>query len=266
MFAAVVRGAATKLRRRRWTPGELTLALLAAAAAAFVIFALVSSSGGSGAQANDKPLAPAAAAHAGLYQELAALTGSQEAFTAPGGGRLRWINGTRPITGEQTVLPVLQTSSEGSERWLRVELPGRPNGLTGWIKASGTRLEYTRWRIVVNTASRRVYAYKGRYLMRSFSAVVGAPTTPTPRGEFFVEESVAEPPGAVGYPYALALSARSDVFQEFDGGPGQIALHGIDNVGGTLGTASSHGCIRLTTGDITWLADRINPGVPVIIH
>jgi lipoprotein-anchoring transpeptidase ErfK/SrfK len=102
--------------------------------------------------------------------------------------------------------------------------------------------------------------------MRSFTAVVGAPTTPTPKGTFFVEESVAEPRTAVGYPYALALSARSNVFQEFDGGPGQIALHGLDNVGGTPGTAASHGCIRLTTGNITWLAQHINPGVPVIIR
>ena len=50
---------------------------------------------------------------------------------------------------------------------------------------------------------------------------------------------------AAGGPYALATSDRSDVFQEFDGGPGQIAIHGMDNLPGALGTASSHGCIRL---------------------
>jgi lipoprotein-anchoring transpeptidase ErfK/SrfK len=253
------------MRRRHWTTGELTLAVLGAAAVGFAIYALVSSSGG-GAQANDKPLAPAVAARRGIYQELAALTAPHEAYTAPGGHRLRWITATRPITREQTVLPILQTSSHGSAQWLQVELPGRPNGLTGWIQSSGTKIEYTRWRLVVNTGARRVYAYDGSHLMRSFSVVVGAPSTPTPRGRFFVEESVAEPRSAVGYPYALALSARSNVFQEFDGGPGQIALHGLDNVGGTPGTAASHGCVRLTTGDISWLAHRINPGVPVIIH
>jgi len=35
----------------------------------------------------------------------------------------------------------------------------------------------------------------------------------------------------------FALSARSDVLHEFDGGSGQIALHGLDHVGGVLGTA-----------------------------
>lgn len=61
------------------------------------------------------------------------------------------------------------------------------------------------------------------------------------------------------------MSARSNVFQEFDGGPGQVALHGVNNIGGTLGTAESHGCIRLATSSISWLAWRIDPGVPVTI-
>ena len=96
--------------------------------------------------------------------------------------------------------------------------------------------------------------------------MVGKPATPTPTGEFFVEETVALPPGAVGAPFALALSARSDVLREFEGGPGQIALHGLAHVGGIPGSAASHGCIRLTTQSIIWLAHRMGPGVPVTIR
>ena len=66
--------------------------------------------------------------------------------------------------------------------------------------------------------------------------------------------------------YALALSARSDVYTEFDGGPGQVAIHGRDLLGGTLGDAQSHGCVRLASASITWLAYRIRPGVPVTIE
>ena len=72
-------------------------------------------------------------------------------------------------------------------------------------------------------------------------------------------------PSEPGGPYALALSARSNVLQEFEGGPGQIAIHGRENLGGTLGTAASHGCIRLATASIDWLAERIVPGTPVTI-
>jgi lipoprotein-anchoring transpeptidase ErfK/SrfK len=94
---------------------------------------------------------------------------------------------------------------------------------------------------------------------------VGKPSTPTPRGEFFVEEVIALRRGDVGAPYALALSARSNVLQEFDGGPGQIALHGLDNVGGRLGTAVSHGCVRLADDAMRRLVVSIAPGVPVTI-
>src|SRR5438105_4510073 len=93
------------------------------------------------------------------YQELVALAASHDVFTAPGGHPFQRISQTRPITGEQTVLPVLRAASHGGRGWLQVRLPGRPNGLTGWIEPAGTKLEYTPWRVVVNTANRRVYAY-----------------------------------------------------------------------------------------------------------
>jgi lipoprotein-anchoring transpeptidase ErfK/SrfK len=96
--------------------------------------------------------------------------------------------------------------------------------------------------------------------------VIGARATPTPLGSYFVEESVLLTGGQVGGPYALALSARSYVLQEFAGGPGQIAVHGVWNVGGRMGTAASHGCVRLDTAAITWLGYRIGPGVPVTIR
>ena len=94
---------------------------------------------------------------------------------------------------------------------------------------------------------------------------MGAPATPTPRGRFFVEEALALSPRAHGGPFALATSARSDVLQEFDGGPGQIALHGTTASGGTLGTAASHGCIRLAPRRIIWLAHRIAGGTLVTV-
>jgi lipoprotein-anchoring transpeptidase ErfK/SrfK len=123
----------------------------------------------------------------------------------------------------------------------------------------------TYWHVVVKTSVRQVAVYSHGHRAGVFEAVVGKPSTPTPVGEFFVEESVRLPSYAVGAPFALALSARSKVLQEFDGGPGQIALHGLLNVGGIPGTAVSHGCIRLDTGAIRWLAARIGPGTPVSI-
>jgi lipoprotein-anchoring transpeptidase ErfK/SrfK len=180
--------------------------------------------------------------------------------------RVEWVAARRPITGTRTVLPVLaaRTSRHGAH-WLRVLLPGRPNGHTGWIRLRSTRTASTPWRIVVELATRPVNVYRSAHLKQTFRAVVGKPSTPTPVGEFFVEEGVQLRPSDVGGPFALALSARSDVLQEFDGGPGQIALHGMLNVGGVLGTAASHGCIRLDSAAMRWLVLRIAPGVPVTI-
>ena len=133
------------------------------------------------------------------------------------------------------------------------------------MSRSATIRSVTEWHIVVDLSRRRVTVYRAGHRVRVFKAVVGKPSTPTPQGEFFVEESIALRAGDVGAPFALALSARSNVLQEFDGGPGQIALHGLANIGGVLGSAGSHGCVRLDNGTMRWLVARVGPGVPVTI-
>ncbi len=196
-------------------------------------------------------------------QKLVVLLRAHPARSAPSihSQRLVLVPARTPITEGRTVLPVLARRGI----WLKVRLPGRPNGRSGWIDRAFTSRAFTPWRIVVDRGHRRVTVYRSGRRVRSFAVVVGKPSTPTPRGEFFVEESIALKPGDVGAPYALALSARSNVLQEFEGGPGQIALHGLDNVGGVPGTAVSHGCIRLRDSAMRWLVARIAPGTPVTI-
>jgi lipoprotein-anchoring transpeptidase ErfK/SrfK len=247
--------------------GDIAFLVLAAVVLVLVLAKATPWAEGNGSSHPSQTPAALAVAHRGTqFQELAALERSQAVSSSPGARPFEQLAATRPITGERTVLPVLGSRFDGATEWLRVRLPGRPNGLTGWIPRAGTKLEYTKWRIVVNLIKREVSVYDAGKRVQSYSAVIGAPATPTPRGQFFVEENVALSRSAVGYPYALALSARSNVLQEFAGGPGQIALHGLDNVGGTPGTAISHGCLRLTTNAISWLANHIEPGVPVTIR
>jgi hypothetical protein len=205
---------------------------------------------------------------AGASQELAVLLSGHAVHRRPQSGSrvLVTVPAMRPITGERTALPVIgHARSSGGIAWLRVMLPGRPNGASGWIAKQGTRSQLTGWRIAVSLGARRVTVYRHGRAVRRFAAVVGKPSTPTPTGSFFVEETLQMSSGEPGGPYALALSARSNALQEFEGGPGQIALHGRDNLGGVLGAAESHGCVRLATQSIDWLARRIGPGVPVRI-
>jgi lipoprotein-anchoring transpeptidase ErfK/SrfK len=167
-----------------------------------------------------------------------------------------------PLSHQRTSLPVLRRRGH----WLRVLLPGRPNGHTGWIDARTARVWREPWHVVVDTESKRLFAFKGRRIVRSFPVVTGKPSTPTPHGRFYVEEAMSMPPHSLGSPYAYALSARSDVYQEFEGGPGQIALHGTYRIGGTLGHAQSHGCIRAAAAALRWLFARMGTGTPVDIR
>jgi lipoprotein-anchoring transpeptidase ErfK/SrfK len=202
-------------------------------------------------------------------QQLAVLLTAHAAHQTPAARspQVALVPAHRPITGEQTTLPVIgHSSGPGKVRWLQVMLPGRPDGSTGWIVQGATRKLTTGWRILVDLTARRVSVYRDGRALRTFQAVVGKPSTPTPTGQFFVEETVQMEPGQAGGPFALALSARSNVLQEFEGGPGQIAIHGRNNLGGTLGAAESHGCIRLATASIDWLSARIGPGTPVKIY
>ncbi len=95
--------------------------------------------------------------------------------------------------------------------------------------------------------------------MRTFRAVVGAPQWPTPHGLFAVSERVPQPnpKGFLG-PSALHLTAFSNKLIHFDGGPGTVAIHGRGGASllDPLGTARSHGCIRITNRAIDYIEAR----------
>ena len=218
--------------------------------------------------------APATARpHIAAHQDTVALLAAQSVRSGPttGDAVVAHVKAHGTMTRARTVLPVLGQSIDSTGgSWLQVRLPGRTlkgkePPATGWISAANTRSSATDWHLVVNRRARSVTVYNNGRRVRSYKAIVGKRSTPTPLGEFFVEENVRLPGGRPGAPFALATSARSKVFQEFEGGPGQIALHGLTNVGGSLGTAVSHGCVRLANRSISWLAARIKPGDPVTI-
>jgi len=209
----------------------------------------------------------AGAAAVPAHQALVVLLHRHVARTSPSedARRIEAIASRRPLTRARTVLPVLRRTRRRGHSWVDVRLPGRPNGHHGWIRTGQTRASSTGRRLSIDLSARRVTVYDFGRVVHRFRAIVGAPSTPTPRGRFFVEEALSLDASAPGAPFALATSARSQVFQEFDGGPGQIALHGRGHLAGALGTASSHGCIRLGTRPITWLARHVAAGTPLTI-
>ena len=152
---------------------------------------------------------------------------------------------------------------EGGE-WLRVQLPIRPNGTTGWIDAADVRLEERSERIVVDLSERRLWHIRDGRLQRSFSVGVGTPTYPTTPGRFSVWAIVeyADPSGPYGT-FALGLSGFSDVITDWPGG-GRMAIHGTADAG-DRGAAVSHGCVRVYNADLEALRD-VPLGTPVVIR
>lgn len=171
-----------------------------------------------------------------------------------------------PLTGSQMTLPIVGTSTgPAGGRWLRVRLPRRPNGVTGWVPADSGTISETAWRVVIHRARRSAVVLRGAEQRAVFPVVLGKPSTPTPLGTFFIVEKLHLARGVSEGPWALATSAYSDVLQEFAGGPGQIALHGIVGLTAPLGTFASHGCIRFSSTAINWLAAHVGDGTPVVI-
>ena len=170
------------------------------------------------------------------------------------------LNNRTNFSGRHVFL-VLATEGD----WYKVELPMRPNGRTGYVKAADVVLYQHDFAIHVSLSAHAMVVYKaGKEIMRE-TVAVGSAKYPTPTGSFYLRELArpSNPKGAYG-PYAFGLSAYSNVLQSFGRGDGQIGVHGT-NTPAQLGQSVSHGCIRVRNAAITLLAKTLPQGVPIEI-
>ena len=169
-------------------------------------------------------------------------------------------------------LLVLAAHNRGGRCFVEVRLPWRPNDAVGWVDTAQVILRPTTWRVAVSTARRSLSVYRRGRLVRRIHVVVGAPGTPTPVGLFSIIGAWASPPGAFLGSWILPLTAHSDALQEFEGGDGTVGIHGRGGASllDPLGSARSHGCIRLANAAIDWLVRRVGAGglagVPVRVR
>jgi lipoprotein-anchoring transpeptidase ErfK/SrfK len=153
--------------------------------------------------------------------------------------------------------------------WVLVRLPWRPNTAAGWINANLVVVEKTAWRIAVSTSRRTLTLFKAGKSVRTISVVVGKPSTPTPTGLFAIAWAVPWNPSDFLGSWVLELTAHSNALQQFDGGDGLVGIHGRGGASllDPLGSARSHGCIRLANDSIDWLVHTVGqsrlPGTPV---
>jgi lipoprotein-anchoring transpeptidase ErfK/SrfK len=197
---------------------------------------------------------------------FAAAKAGTVAYRAP--GRRPFAHFSRlNVNGARTVFSIRQAVLDRRCRptWYHVQLPIKPNGITGYVPAGSVAVGVVKTRIVVDLSARLLTLYRdGRPVWR-MTVGVGSPKTPTPRGSFYVNQRVVakDPTGPWG-PSALGISAFSPVLTDWTQG-GPIAIHGTD-VPASIGRAASNGCVRVRNSTMRKLFAEVPVGTPVLIR
>jgi lipoprotein-anchoring transpeptidase ErfK/SrfK len=188
-----------------------------------------------------------------------ALGSSVPVYANPTGGPVvNRIAGSN-VLGQREAFLVSDASVPG---WYQVQLPVKPNGSTGWIQASSVSTRTSTYFIRVHQSQFKLDLYNNGALQQSFKVAVGAQSTPTPNGNFFVwaTQDWNSAPYAVGI---FALSGFSPVLDNWPGG-GRTGIHGWQDTS-ILGTPASHGCVRMGPADFAKLMHTVPLGTPVEI-
>lgn len=137
--------------------------------------------------------------------------------------------------------------------WLRVLLGVRPNGASGWVPTDRVRGSAANDRIVVDLSARTLRRWHDGRLLDRFPVAVGAASSPTPAGRFFVWARLDA--SATG-PYGTFVLGLSGFPGQTSGAQGdaRLAIHGTDDPG-DLGQAVSHGCVRVLNDQLLQLRD-----------
>jgi lipoprotein-anchoring transpeptidase ErfK/SrfK len=172
----------------------------------------------------------------------------------------------RVTTRTQFGSPVAYWVVRHSPRWLGVISSTAGNGHIGWIPRSAASLGRLHWQLSVSLSRRRLTVTEDGKVRGQFAVAIGRLGAPTPAGRFAVTDrlSTNDPSGPYGC-CILALSAHSPhAIQGWSGGD-RIAIHSTPDTG-SIGQAVSHGCLRVTLAEGSWLLSHIPLGTPTIIR
>ena len=179
----------------------------------------------------------------------------------PGARRVARLR-RRTEDGFREVYVALRSTADGG--WLKVRIPGRPNGHKGWVRHGGLgKLRVVTTRLVINRRLLRATLYRSGKRIWSTRVGIGSPSASTPRGRFWIRERFRVRGDTLYGPYAIGTSAYS-VLSDWPGG-GVVGIHGTDQPWLIPGRPS-HGCIRMRNRDIRFLVFRLPLGTPLRIR
>jgi hypothetical protein len=201
-----------------------------------------------------------------LTTRWASTADAQPVFGRPSGKAPR-VASLRLLTEDRfaEVYVVLASwKNAAGNTWLKIRVPMRPNGRTGWVRESALGpLHTVHTRIVINRRTLRVTLYVGAHKRFSARIGVGKASTPTPGGHFWIREKFRVAGRTIYGPAAIGTSAYAPTLSDWPGG-GVVGLHGT-NEPGLIPGRPSHGCIRLRNHDILTLYRLAPKGTPVDI-
>ena len=157
----------------------------------------------------------------------------------------------------------LYTDARGNE-WVQTQLPGRPNGRTGWVPREGLgEFHLIHQQLVIDRRTLKVTLFKNGKTQFSARIGVGKSSTPTPGGQSWIREKLNGFGNAAYGPVAFGTGTYSTKLTDWPGG-GVVGIHGT-NEPNLIPGRPSHGCVRLKNGDILRLARLMKPGTPLLI-
>jgi len=127
--------------------------------------------------------------------------------------------------------------------------------------------------LTVSQSTFTVRLWKDLKLVKSYPIAVGQPAYPTPYGLFSVEDKQVDPVWSVpNSPWAGELAgttiaggtAENPLVARWMGVTDGVGFHGTAE-DYSVGTAASHGCMRMYVSDIIDMYDRVPVGTPVYI-
>ncbi|MUH01637.1 L,D-transpeptidase family protein [Scytonema sp. UIC 10036] len=175
------------------------------------------------------------------------------------------------ITTSTTPQPNLAKTSKTA---LRAHSQGHPNGITllsAFAPSKQTTLAASQNRqLVVDLSDRRVYVYSGETVIASYPIGIGKKGWETPTGSFQVLHKQRDPIWQHPITGKIFSSGTDSPLGDrwigfWTDGRNQIGFHGTpdDEV---IGSAISHGCLRMRNPDVRLLYKQVNLGTPVEVR
>ena len=180
-------------------------------------------------------------------------------------GSSRVVGTVRPTSkyyGVPITIWVQATNAAGT--WGKVQLPYVWPRTDGWIRLRGLHRSRTSVVVSVDLSEHTVRVYRTGSLRYRVRGATGAPSSPTPPGDYVVTDRVAFGGGALGS-FAFGISGIQPRLPAGWSGGDQLAIHGTDEPW-SIGRSVSAGCVRVSEWSLDHFRPLLRLGTPVIIE